>query len=629
MTNQSLRDVLKFRALVAFGFESQFSSAVETARYESVTGHRFDRTYTSCEQLKLELFDRYKDREVELTVLMQRRNTVPVIGDELREISSDIVPHVKIVSSAGDQRSIPPLPPSLVVLGGEQPLQLQTDAQRAIGGSQGSWVDVHSAALPFFLPEKCRSWVLHRRGLQLDVSVPETVNTSAFVLNTEACSKRQQIFRAAFWKRLFAEGIPEVRVLDDKAEMKPSGKTLFVFPERLLPVQRAFFNRGLDLLCHLAYRPEGCDLLLFGPNNRDLQKIHDALGMIARRVHAFPLVRGEYSPTTRAIRFLEKNMRKQHGYVDAPPMRFEERQMLFASANQQRAFREVLNNHSYETIVITGAWMMGLLDVMSETERARTRIVCDTHDVFFVMDADANRDQPRYFYSPAKEKERELEQLERGDLVIAISGADATNLRSSGLGCPVVVAPGSFEHSAQLAAGRDGFQRFGFIGSGNVNNQRSVEVLREWWPLIVQEFPSSELLLAGAICEREVAETFAKESKGSVRLLGFIRELGDFYSQIDALLAPITVQGGLNFKCVEALMAGRPVLTTTLGVRCLENDVGVWGSDEAPVDTIRTLQSTKDFMALREAIRSSACNRYSQSRGYEALDNWFEPSAHL
>lgn len=90
------------------------------------------------------------------------------------------------------------------------------------------------------------------------------------------------------------------------------------------------------------------------------------------------------------------------------------------------------------------------------------------------------------------------------------------------------------------------------------------------------------------------------------------------------LIAPVMVQGGLNFKCVEALMAGRPVLTSRLGVRCLGDDVGVWGSDEAPLAAIRELNGRLDPVAYREAIRQAAYAKYSEQTGYHELDEWLD-----
>jgi GT2 family glycosyltransferase/glycosyltransferase involved in cell wall biosynthesis len=57
-----------------------------------------------------------------------------------------------------------------------------------------------------------------------------------------------------------------------------------------------------------------------------------------------------------------------------------------------------------------------------------------------------------------------------------------------------------------------------------------------------------------------------------VRMLGFVPDIGAFYSGMDLILSPVTMGTGINVKTVQAMAFGTPLLTTDCGSKGIETE---------------------------------------------------------
>lgn len=116
--------------------------------------------------------------------------------------------------------------------------------------------------------------------------------------------------------------------------------------------------------------------------------------------------------------------------------------------------------------------------------------------------------------------------------------------------------------------------RLGYIGGfAHPPNLEAVRfILQKILPELERKNISYELLLCGEQDPR-VVESLSNEyllKKNSVRVLGFVDDLANFYGQIDLLLAPIFSGSGTRVKILESLSFARPVLTTKIGAEGLD-----------------------------------------------------------
>jgi len=414
------------------------------------------------------------------------------------------------------------------------------------------------------------------------------------------------------------------RIVPLRYENNIQAKGLFIFPDRMLPVKRAFQMRGLDMIAHLNKMQLYTDALVLGPNNRDLDKINNILSAFAPKVYTFPMQRGLTRGVHKVFRRLESYFRRALLRIEqSPPMTFKQRIHTFVSPEHIAYLESVLEQNKYEYIIVTGAWFFPALEKVAEKYHAK--LLCDTHDIFFISDAGSNHNEKRFFYFPEAEKKLELELLNKFDRVIAISDSDLENLLKHG-NENGFTATGSFEYALLPIQEKihNNF-RYGFIGTSNNNNQKALQkIIDEWFAILLKHDAQVSVLLAGSICKTDLAESFRKKYPQNVQLLGFVDDLSEYYNSIDISLSPIMLQGGLNFKTVEALMAGKPVLTTEIGQRCVAGSKGIYTitDDDSLTNTLQNFQGIDDWSNYTIDIQNNALERFGEKNGFSSLDDY-------
>jgi glycosyltransferase involved in cell wall biosynthesis len=80
------------------------------------------------------------------------------------------------------------------------------------------------------------------------------------------------------------------------------------------------------------------------------------------------------------------------------------------------------------------------------------------------------------------------------------------------------------------------------------------------------------------------SEALPYRMKDGMESLGHIADVGQFFDQVDVVVAPILGGGGIKVKVLEAAARGLPVVTTSAGVEGLGKELpaSVDVRDEAP-----------------------------------------------
>ena len=521
-------------------------------------------------------------------------------------------------------------------LDNHQPIPLQNKLEALMKDKSSDSGILMTRQTPFFWPNKVEILFLTTRPQELMFTALQELtikrDTRIIFLRNFLPNLHERIGRD-FWKQVFASEIPRVFGFGETLQYTPlrlfenlHPTTLFVFPERMLPLGRAYYLRAFDILLGLNYGGESCAVFILGPNNADLERIKQALEIVSPFVFSYSLERGKFPRHHYLVRKAENFLRKQLGINSSPPMRFSERCYIFATKHNEELLSNSLDRvSSIKNVIYTGAWFTPSI-LRLKKERNSVQWYCDTHDDFFVLDRDSNKTERRFMYSPEKQKRDELMCLNNSDRVIAISEADKASLEAAGCTSSIIVESGAFSHAARGVDIRKSPQElvFGFIGTNNTNNIKCLQIVRmQWWPTIISRHPNAKLLLAGSICKSHEATILKETFPETIGSLGFVDVLSDFYVSVQAMLSPIAVQGGLNFKSVEALMAGRPLLTNELGSRCLGRDlegICIIGEDGYGIDAIiDCLQDSEKITQWRQLICQQASMRFSDEVAYKQL----------
>lgn len=185
--------------------------------------------------------------------------------------------------------------------------------------------------------------------------------------------------------------------------------------------------------------------------------------------------------------------------------------------------------------------------------------VIHTHDKFTNRNRIFQREGkiPEFYYLTRKGEQK---ALSRADVVIAVQDMEqeffadllkGTNTISMTVGNLVEI-----KHSNELKK-----KSYGFIGAINDANEYALHYfINDILPIIKENEPDSEFIIAGAICDKiPDSNTYIK--------LGLVKNLDDFYNQIMFVVGPLKNGTGLNIKNIEALSYGKPVITTTIGAK--------------------------------------------------------------
>jgi len=117
--------------------------------------------------------------------------------------------------------------------------------------------------------------------------------------------------------------------------------------------------------------------------------------------------------------------------------------------------------------------------------------------------------------------------------------------------------------------------RVDFISIGNFKhepNWQSVLYLKKTiWPLIKEELPTAKLLIFGAYATQKVTDLY-NEKEGFI-VKGRAEDALEVITKSRVLLAPLQFGAGLKGKLIDAMQAGTPSVTTSIGAEGMHENL--------------------------------------------------------
>lgn len=211
----------------------------------------------------------------------------------------------------------------------------------------------------------------------------------------------------------------------------------------------------------------------------------------------------------------------------------------------------------YRTIVCYYAWNYRLLGL----HRAGTRVLIDLGDIM----ADRHeRVGVRRWISLARNDE--LAIVTGLGRCLAISASDKQEFaRLYGVQMPLVpFIPPNSDALLSLASPTNK-RTIGFIGAPSFLNEEILKQLACAEFLAVLRRAGVNLLVAGGICRTANPALLKRLHSGGASVIGYVNDVLDFYRLTTVILNPVGPSTGVKIKSVEALMAGRGLITTEWG----------------------------------------------------------------
>ena len=126
----------------------------------------------------------------------------------------------------------------------------------------------------------------------------------------------------------------------------------------------------------------------------------------------------------------------------------------------------------------------------------------------------------------------------------------------------------------------------------HANIDAALYFAKKIWPLIRERRPELRFVIVGAHPAKEI---LALRDLQAVSVTGTVDDVRPFYRSALAAVVPLRVGGGTRLKVLEAMAAGTPVISTTLGAEGLAvtagKDILLADSPEAIADAVTSLQA--------------------------------------
>jgi glycosyltransferase involved in cell wall biosynthesis len=158
-----------------------------------------------------------------------------------------------------------------------------------------------------------------------------------------------------------------------------------------------------------------------------------------------------------------------------------------------------------------------------------------------------------------------------------------------------------------------------------LQNQEATKVLLdEVWPLIRKEFNNARVWIVG----RRIPFWLKKLSRKNtdIEITENIPDARDAYRRASIMVAPIKGSGGTRLKILEAMAAGLPVVSTTVGVAGLNltDKVNVLIADSSEKIAKRALMLLKDDRLAQE-IGKAGRNHVHRYFDWKAIVKLHDP----
>jgi glycosyltransferase involved in cell wall biosynthesis len=157
-----------------------------------------------------------------------------------------------------------------------------------------------------------------------------------------------------------------------------------------------------------------------------------------------------------------------------------------------------------------------------------------------------------------------LRMLRRFQAAVAVSTIEAEEVRRSSE-VPVTVIPTGVDTQVLRPAPEPaGPPRLVFTGtlSYQPNTQGIAWFADRVWPEVLRDVPDATLDIVG---RDPAASVRALDDRPGITVVGPVPEMGPYFDRAHAVIVPILAGAGIRVKIVEAMAAGRAIISTSLG----------------------------------------------------------------
>jgi glycosyltransferase involved in cell wall biosynthesis len=238
---------------------------------------------------------------------------------------------------------------------------------------------------------------------------------------------------------------------------------------------------------------------------------------------------------------------------------------------------EVLRNETFDIIQLETLQMASYLDVIHKYSKAP--VVLRAHNIEHkiwqrVAENCPNPIKRIYLNQLYRSLKRfEISILNKIDGIVAITPVDARNLDRLSHSTNIISIPFGINLDS-LPENPVQPEEASLFHIGTMNwfpNEESIRwLLSEVWPVISKKLPEIELHLAG----RYMPDWMMKLSLPNLTVEGEVPDVWEYMQQFSIMVVPLFSGSGIRIKIVEAMAAGKAIITTAIGAEGINYENG-------------------------------------------------------
>lgn len=273
--------------------------------------------------------------------------------------------------------------------------------------------------------------------------------------------------------------------------------------------------------------------------------------------------------------------------------------LRLASPEFDRALGEALTANTYDAVQIEGIELAAAIGPIRAHD-SRLRIVLDCHNAETALQRRALRTDlgqpgrwPAALYSAlqlGRLSRFERWALQEADAVIAVSQIDRAALQALlASDKPVTVIPNTIDVSEYDAAPADPAWRFDLVFTGKMDYRPNVDGVlwfaEKVWPGIVRQRPGTTWAIVG---QRPHPRLEPLRAMTGITVTGKVDEVQPYLARAAVYVIPLRIGSGTRLKLIEAMAAGKAVISTTVGAE---------GFDITPGENILIADKPEEWVA--------------------------------